>query len=106
MKERMNGSTGERPIDIGYRSQLIYAAPSAVQNDLKIERLVVQQSVLVSQINVLEEEAKNALIERERWNERFNAMFQELRALYERHNKLAEEIEKSREETVEAPKAQ
>ncbi len=106
MKERINVSTGERPIDIAYRSQLIYAAPSEVDHVFKVERLIVQQSVLVSQISVLEEETKKALIERERWNERFNAMFQELNALYERHNQLAEEIEKGRKETVEAPKAQ
>ncbi|EJL38971.1 hypothetical protein PMI08_05255 [Brevibacillus sp. CF112] len=105
MKEGINVSTGERPIDIAYRSQLIYAAPSEADHVFKVEWLIVQQGVLASQISVLEEEAKKALIERERWNTRFNAMFHELNALYERYNKLAEEIGESGEGAVKAPKA-
>lgn len=106
MKEKIEALIGERHIDISLRSQLIHAVPNEVGYILDIERLVAQQSVLVSQIGILEEETKKTLIERERWNTRFNAMFGELRTLYERHNKLVEEIEQKRENPVEATKAE
>lgn len=103
-KPELDMLVNERPIDIGYRSQLIHGAPSEIQNDLAIEKMLAQRSILVSQIYTLEEEAKRAIIERERWNARFNTMFIDLRTLYERHNQLIEQIREKRREVDESEK--
>ncbi|BFH15206.1 hypothetical protein M5X00_04505 [Paenibacillus alvei] len=93
--------SGEHPIDINLRSQLIYGAPSELEDIFTVEHFTVQQNILLSQIGVLEEEAKKAIIERERWNTRFNAMFMELQKLYERHNQLIEKINPKSSTTTE-----
>ncbi|EES73476.1 hypothetical protein POTG_01771 [Paenibacillus sp. oral taxon 786 str. D14] len=99
MKEKNELPTGERPIDIISRRMLINAAPCTIELALKVDYLVFHQSIIDQQIRALEEEAKKAIIERERWNQRFQALDVELQKLYERHNELAEAIEKKRAES-------
>ncbi|MFF2886991.1 hypothetical protein [Paenibacillus sp. NPDC057967] len=79
-------------IDIGTRMQLIQGAATQYEAAHEIETYLAQIKILDQQIAAMEEQAKAAVIEKERWNAVFNTMMMELRRCYDEHNKLVEKI--------------